>query len=114
MSGTHGDPPKSGTAQSHADESVLESVKVEGRRLAEEALARTEGIAETRKIQGATYLRDVAAAVRDASQTIRAQGYERTATYTDIAASRLDRIGRDMDTKDLGAIAREMEELARA
>jgi len=95
------------------NEPVLESLKTEGRRLADDAKKRAEGVAAERKQQGAGYLKDVAAAVQEMSQSLKTQGHDGTASYVDVVAQRLDQVGGEVEAREFGAMARDLDDFAR-
>lgn len=108
-----GVPGKSASGERQGDSPVLEDLKDEGRRLADDARERAEGVAREQKEQGATYLKDVASAVQGMSETLKEQGHVRTASYADIAGRQLDQVGQDIGSREFGEIARDVEEFAR-
>lgn len=113
MSDATGLPAKSDASGSRGGSPVLEDLKGEGKRLADDARERAEGMATEQKMQGATYLKDVGTAVQGMSDTFKEQGHERTASYAEMAGRQLDQVGRGLESKELGEIARDVEEFAR-
>ena len=89
------------------------TLKQQGRHIREEAKDEIQRFVDQRKEEAASFLKDVANALREITSKLGEQGHDRIARYTGVAADKLSEVGDDLPAHDLGELLRQAERLAR-
>jgi ABC-type transporter Mla subunit MlaD len=103
-------------AKAHAEAAAAEvggTLKQQGRYIRDEAKDEIQRFTDQRKDQAASFIKDVANALRDVTSKLDEQGHDRIARYTGVAADKLSEVGDDIPQRDLGDLLRQAERLAR-
>jgi hypothetical protein len=91
---------------------AADRLKVEGRRLADDARVEAKRVARERKDVAAKFLQDFGAATTTASVEMRNKGHGAAADLIDITAEEISHLGREIDNRDIGNLVREVEDFA--
>jgi len=92
---------------------LKETLQTEGRGLVTDAKAEVRRMADQRKHEAASMLRDVADAIGQATSTLNDKGYGRVAHYAEAAADRLKKVGDDLPDRDLDYVLGQVTGFAR-
>ena len=103
-------------AKAHAEAAAAEvggTLKQQGRYIRDEAKDEIQRFTDQRKEQAASFIKDVANALRDVTSKLDEQGHDGIARYTGVAADKLSAVGDDLPQRDLGDLLRQAERVAR-
>ena len=89
------------------------TLKQQGRHIRDEAKDEIQRFTDQRKEEAASFLKDVANALREVTSKLDEQGHDRIARYTGVAADKLSEVGDDLPAARPGELLRQAERVAR-